>query len=45
MLERKIANLSSLLTSAKTLGDIDRVASLEEEILSVESTLNQLKTL
>jgi hypothetical protein len=45
MLERKIVNLSSLLTSAKSLGDLERLTFLENEIASAQATLDQLKTL
>ena len=45
LLERRIANLSQLKTSAEAIGDIDGVAAIEVEISQSQATLYQLRQL
>jgi hypothetical protein len=42
MLERRVAYLSQLRSSAAALGDIARVASLDEDLAETELTLATL---
>lgn len=44
MLERKLANLSQLITSAAALGDVSRVGTLEAEHAETLETLNKLQS-
>lgn len=43
MLERRIVNLSQLRSGAAALGDIARVASLDEDLAETELTLATLR--
>lgn len=43
MLERRVAYLSQLRSSAAALGDIARVASLDEDLAETELTLATLR--
>lgn len=45
MLSRRLANLSQQRSSAGSLGDLERVASLDAEIAETQSTLDALRTL
>jgi hypothetical protein len=45
LVERKIANLSQLNTSAESIGDIEAMARLEQEIAECQDTLAQLRLL
>ena len=45
MLKRRLVNLSQLRTSASDLGDLDRVSTIDVEILETQTTLDALTTL
>lgn len=45
MVERRLAHLSQVRSSAAALGDIERVATLDADIAQAQVTLAQLKTL
>jgi hypothetical protein len=45
ILERRIANLSQLKTSAEQLGDLERAEQMATEIETTETTLSQLRPL
>jgi hypothetical protein len=45
MLERRVAHLSQLMTSAEALGDIARVTALETELSETEATLAAIRAL
>lgn len=44
LLEKKLTNLSTIRQMAYSSGDIDRVLSLDEEILDTEATLHVIKS-
>jgi hypothetical protein len=43
LLERRIAHLSQLKTSAESIGDVDAVANIESELSQTQTTINQLR--
>jgi hypothetical protein len=45
ILERKVANLGSAKTSAEMIGDLERVESLQAEIVETQNSIANLKTL
>jgi hypothetical protein len=45
LLERRIANLSQLKTSAEAIGDVDGSANIEAELSQTLATINQLRQL
>jgi hypothetical protein len=45
MLEKRIAQIGQLRTSAERLGDIERVTALDAELAETEATLAALRAL
>lgn len=45
LLEKKLANLGQLRSSAAGLGEIERVMALDSEIAETSATLDKLKAL
>ena len=43
LLEKKLANLGQLRSSAASLGEVDRVLALDNEIAETSVTLGKLK--
>lgn len=45
LVERKLVNLQTLYSSAESLGDIERLTMLQDEINTTQGTLDQLRNI
>lgn len=45
ILERRVANLDSVKTAAATLGDLDQIVKIEEEIAETLQTISKMRSL